>query len=103
MDDCDSRRGPTVTQIAIETVNRFLQQEGSIGVVDHAGITRMLHLALPQGYLDLAQTAHSLWHNGVWHSREEFAQLCVKFKIEEIETARLTEAGDALFCTADVV
>jgi hypothetical protein len=46
-----------VTQIATETVNCFLRQEGSIGVVDHAGKTRMLHFALPKCYLDLAQTA----------------------------------------------
>jgi hypothetical protein len=89
-----------VTQITIETVKRFLQQEGSIAVVDHACITRMLHSALPQ-YFDLAQTADRLWHNGMWHSREEFLQLCIRFKIE-VQTSRLFESGDAKCTPAEI-
>jgi hypothetical protein len=64
----------------METVKRFLQQEGSIGVLDRACGTRMLHPALPE-HFDLAQTSNRLWHNGMWHSREEFLQLCINFKI----------------------
>jgi|HubBroStandDraft_1064217.scaffolds.fasta_scaffold1695064_1 hypothetical protein len=71
-----------MTKIATETVRRFLAQEGTIGVVDRAGATRMLHPALPSEYLDLAQTADRLWHNRTWHSREEFLQLCTECRIE---------------------
>ncbi len=69
-------------QITAETVNRFLLQEGSIGVVDCAGITRMLHpYSLPE-YLHLAETANHLWREGIWHSREQFLELCKRFQIE---------------------
>lgn len=71
-----------MTKIAAETVIRFLVQEGSIGVVDRAGIARMLHPALPPEYLALAQTAERLWYNRTWHSREEFLQLCTECRIE---------------------
>jgi hypothetical protein len=84
----------TMTKIATETVRRFLVQEGSIGVVDRAGVTRMLYPALPPEYLDLAQTADRLWYNRTWHSREEFLQLCTECRIE-IQGKPPFESGDA--------
>jgi hypothetical protein len=83
-----------MTEITMETVRRFLLQEGSIGIVDHAGITRLLHPALAPQYLDLAQEADRLWYNRVWHSRQEFLQLCAKFRIE-VQTPSPIESGDA--------
>ncbi len=70
-----------MSQITLQIVRHFLEQEGSIGVVDHDGITRMLHPALSE-YLGVAQTANRLWHKGTWHSREEFLQLCTKSPTE---------------------
>ena len=70
-----------MSQIPIQIVRDFLEQEGSIGVVDHEGITRMLHPALSE-YLGVAQTADHLWHNGMWHSREQFLNLCTRAQIE---------------------
>lgn len=69
-------------QVTAETVNRFLLREGSIGVVDRAGIIRMLHPYLLPEYLRLAETADRLWRDGTWHSREQFLELCEKFQIE---------------------
>ena len=83
-----------MTNIATETVRRFLVEQGSIGVVDRAGITRMLHPASPTQYLDLTQTADRLWHKRTWHSREEFLRLCTEFRIETQEKPPL-ESGDA--------
>ena len=83
-----------MTKITPETVRRFLLQEGSIGVVDRAGVTTMLHAALPPDYLDLAQTADRIWHKRKWHSREEFLQLCTECRIETQGKPPL-ESGDA--------
>ena len=68
-------------QITGEAVQRFLQDEGRIGIVDPAGVIRMLHVALPE-YNDLAETADRLWHDGSWYSREQFAQRFSKVAIE---------------------
>jgi hypothetical protein len=67
-----------MTEIPVETVSRFLVQEGSIGVVDGAGVTRMLYPGLPSEYLQLADTADRFWHNRTWLSREQFLELCTK-------------------------
>jgi hypothetical protein len=67
--------------LSIQTVKDFLQKEGSIGVVDHTGITRMLHTELPE-YLDLTLEATRLWHKGMWHSRDQFLQLCANSQME---------------------
>jgi hypothetical protein len=83
-----------MTEITMETVRSFLRQEGSIGVVDQAGKTRLLHPALSPQYLDLAQEAGRLWYNRVWHSREEFLQLCAEYRIE-IQAVPQFESGDA--------
>ena len=69
-----------MSQITLQIVKDFLEQEGSIGVVDQEGITRMLHPALPE-YLGVAQTANHLWHNGMWHSREQFLLLYERVRI----------------------
>ena len=82
-----------MTKIATETVRRFLVEQGSIGVVDRAGVTRMLNPASPPQYLELAQTEDRLWVNRTWHSREEFLQLCTKFRIE-IQEKPPFESGD---------
>ena len=83
-----------MTEITMETVKRFLLEEGSIGVVDRAGITRLLHAALEPQYLDLTQNADRLWYNRAWHSRQEFLVLCAKARIEG-QTLRPYESGDA--------
>lgn len=67
--------------LSIQTVMCFLQTEGSIGVVDRAGITRLLHAELPE-YLGLTLEANRLWHKGMWHSRDEFLQLCADCQME---------------------
>lgn len=68
-------------QITGETVQRFLRDEGSIGIVDQEGIIRLLHVALPE-YAAQAQAADRLWHEGTWYSREQFSQLCSNREIE---------------------
>lgn len=67
--------------LSIQTVTHFLQTEGSIGVVDHTGITRLLHSELPE-YLGLTLEAERLWHKGMWHSRDQFLQLCADVQME---------------------
>lgn len=58
-----------------------MKRAGSVGVIDHEGITRMLYPALHE-YLGVAQTSQHLWHGGTWHSREQFLQLYAKLQIE---------------------
>ena len=82
-----------MTEISAEAVGRFLLQEGTIGVMDPAGVMRMLHPWLSE-YVDLAQTANRLWHNKTWHSREAFLQLCAECPAES-QSASSLEAGDA--------
>ena len=67
--------------LSIQTVKQFLQTEGSIGVVDRTGITRLLHGELPE-YLGLTLEAERLWHKGMWHSRDQFLQLCADAEME---------------------
>ncbi|MGH9573738.1 MAG: hypothetical protein ACRD40_09430 [Candidatus Acidiferrales bacterium] len=70
-----------MSQITLQLVKDFMEQEGSIGVIDHEGITRMLYPALHE-YLGVAQTSNHLWHKGTWHSREQFLQLYAQLRIE---------------------
>jgi hypothetical protein len=94
-----------MSDISAEIVSRFLLHEGTIGVVDPAGVMRMLHPWLTE-YLDLAQTANRLWHNRVWHSREAFLQLCAasavesplppSFESSDLEAASATRAALAV-------
>lgn len=70
-----------MSQITPQIVKDFMEQEGSVAVIDNQGITRMLYPALHE-YLGVAQTSKHLWHDGTWHSQEQFLQLYAKLRIE---------------------
>ena len=61
-------------EITLETLEQFLMQRSSIGIVDSTGTVRMLLPTLPE-YFDSARNSDRFWHSKAWRSREEIFEI----------------------------